>query len=263
MSKTIISVLFLASCVSLSCALPFKSLTTTSQQRLDKLPDSDFKITLAESDPVRSQGFLTLTPNLTQTPILSYPSVEQQISQTELLPGATVIPHSHPRSSELFLLLRGTATVSMRMEGPSPRFITNTLSPRQLAVIPEGLIHSAICISHSPCFFITTFSTADPGFVALDNILLFQFHAKAFNTKTKFPLVPEQFGGFSSQFAPVSSHLAPFSSPLAPFSSQRKGFPYQYGGFSNRFGEIGNPFDKVPTESEKVPTDIEKFLKQY
>lgn len=71
-------------------------------------------------------------------------------------------PHTHPRATEMLLMIEGEMRVGFFMENGA-RFIGNTLKLGQATVFPQGSIHFEINTGCTPATFIAAFNHQDPG----------------------------------------------------------------------------------------------------
>ena len=77
-------------------------------------------------------------------------------------PCGLIQPHTHPRSDELVLSIKGRMETGLFQENGA-RFINNTISDGQVVVFPKGSIHYAQNIDCETAYFVASFNSADPG----------------------------------------------------------------------------------------------------
>lgn len=132
---------------------------------LDKLnilsQDSDFKFDFntAKQGAQGAGGFIT-TANMATMPatILTDSSMAIGI----LGPCGFATPHSHPRASELNLIIEGTLQSSMTLEN-SARNMNQTLTKLQMTIFPQGSMHMEINPDCSNATFVAAFTNNDAG----------------------------------------------------------------------------------------------------
>lgn len=166
---SVLPILIIAVLCNISFSLVPSFGTITADAYRAALTDEDFKITLDSGLPLTGNGFRARFANLSAFPILAANDVQQQFADAYLNPGTAFVRHFHPRSSEVVLVLRGAVRVAFEFEGPNPRSVSNIVRRGEFAVIPTALVHTSICVSRGPCYFVAVFNTADPGIVPVDS----------------------------------------------------------------------------------------------
>jgi oxalate decarboxylase/phosphoglucose isomerase-like protein (cupin superfamily) len=71
-------------------------------------------------------------------------------------------PHTHPRSSELNLVIEGTVYTQLMTEN-NARVVTNKLERYQMTVFPKGALHTEFNPTCENATFVASFSDSDPG----------------------------------------------------------------------------------------------------
>lgn len=71
-------------------------------------------------------------------------------------------PHTHPRATEMFLMIEGEMKVGFFMENGA-HFIGNNVKLGQATVFPQGSIHFEINTQCTPATFVAAFNHQDPG----------------------------------------------------------------------------------------------------
>ncbi|XP_019191289.1 PREDICTED: germin-like protein subfamily 1 member 17 [Ipomoea nil] len=97
------------------------------------------------------------------------------VVRTELGPGGLIPPHTHPRSCEFILVVRGTVysgfvAVDPRNLGKT-RLFEKTLKAGDVFVIPQGLIHFTHNVGAGNATLFTAFNSQNAGFITLANEL--------------------------------------------------------------------------------------------
>ncbi|KAI4289922.1 MAG: hypothetical protein L6R35_000795 [Caloplaca aegaea] len=71
-------------------------------------------------------------------------------------------PHTHPRSTELNLVVRGTLETQFTCENGA-RTIHNTLGTNQMTAFPQGALHTEFNLNCEDTVFVAGFASEDPG----------------------------------------------------------------------------------------------------
>ena len=83
-----------------------------------------------------------------------------------LEPCAINLPHTHPRASEINLLIDGQLQLGFFQEN-SASFIMNNLERNQAAVFPIGSIHFEQNLGCTRAIFLAAFNHEDPGILTI------------------------------------------------------------------------------------------------
>ncbi|KAL8763857.1 MAG: hypothetical protein Q9184_000453 [Pyrenodesmia sp. 2 TL-2023] len=71
-------------------------------------------------------------------------------------------PHTHPRSSEINVVVQGTLETEFILENGA-RIIHNTLGTHQMTVFPQGALHTEFNPNCDDAMFVAGFASEDPG----------------------------------------------------------------------------------------------------
>jgi len=71
-------------------------------------------------------------------------------------------PHTHPRATEMLVVMEGEMRVGFFMENGA-QFVGNTLKMGQVSIFPQGSIHFEINTGCTPALFVAAFNSEDPG----------------------------------------------------------------------------------------------------
>lgn len=71
-------------------------------------------------------------------------------------------PHTHPRSSEINIVVEGRLVTNFIAENGAP-LIENTLGQYQMTVFPQGAVHTEFNPDCEPSVFVAGFASEDPG----------------------------------------------------------------------------------------------------
>ncbi|KAL8679215.1 MAG: hypothetical protein Q9224_002360 [Gallowayella concinna] len=71
-------------------------------------------------------------------------------------------PHTHPRSSEINIVVQGSLETEFTLENGA-RTVRNTLNTRQMTVFPQGALHTEFNPNCDDAIFVAGFASEDPG----------------------------------------------------------------------------------------------------
>ncbi|KAI4207733.1 MAG: hypothetical protein LQ346_000383 [Caloplaca aetnensis] len=71
-------------------------------------------------------------------------------------------PHTHPRSSEINVVVQGTLETEFTLENGA-RTVHNTLGTHQMTVFPQGALHTEFNPNCDDAIFVAGFASEDPG----------------------------------------------------------------------------------------------------
>ncbi|TYI47817.1 hypothetical protein E1A91_D13G200500v1 [Gossypium mustelinum] len=101
-------------------------------------------------------------------------------------------PHTHPRASEILVVLEGTLHVGFVTSNPDNRLISKVLYPGDVFVFPVGLIHFQYNIGNTYAVAFAGLSSENPGVITIANAVFgsnpsinADIFAKAFNLDRK------------------------------------------------------------------------------
>ncbi|TYI47802.1 hypothetical protein E1A91_D13G199400v1, partial [Gossypium mustelinum] len=101
-------------------------------------------------------------------------------------------PHTHPRASEVLVVLEGTLHVGFVTSNPDNRLISKVLYPGDVFVFPVGLIHFKYNIGNTYAVAFAGLSSENPGVITIANAVFgsnpsinADILAKAFNLERK------------------------------------------------------------------------------
>ncbi|KAL9344603.1 hypothetical protein Peur_062278 [Populus x canadensis] len=78
-------------------------------------------------------------------------------------------PHTHPRATEILVVVEGTLYVGFVTSNPENRFISKVLYPGDVFVFPFGLIHFQLNIAKTPAVVFAGLSSQNPGTITIAN----------------------------------------------------------------------------------------------
>lgn len=135
--------------------------------------DSAFRLSYAEASLSNFPDYFVQALEVQQFPVLGAVDIQTRLLRFVMRPGSKLATQLHPRGNEIIHVVRGAAKISFTFESdPSVatvlRKVTNVVSAREVALIPQGLIHDVECVSKvHPCVLLTVANSADPGFVVI------------------------------------------------------------------------------------------------
>ena len=116
------------------------------------------------SNPVGS----TVTPaNVAQIPGLNTLGIS--LVRIDYAPYGQNAPHTHPRASEILVVLEGSLYVGFVTSNPDNRLFTKVLYPGEAFVFPEGLIHFQFNMGKTNAVAIAALSSQNPGVITIAN----------------------------------------------------------------------------------------------
>ena len=116
------------------------------------------------SNPVGS----TVTPaNVAQIPGLNTLGIS--MVRIDYAPYGQNAPHTHPRASEILVVLEGSLYVGFVTSNPDNRLFTKVLYPGEAFVFPEGLIHFQFNMGKTNAVAIAALSSQNPGVITIAN----------------------------------------------------------------------------------------------
>ncbi|KGN66715.1 germin-like protein subfamily 1 member 17 [Cucumis sativus] len=77
-------------------------------------------------------------------------------------------PHTHPRATEILVVVEGTLLVGFVTSNPNKLF-TKVLNKGDVFVFPIGLIHFQFNVGHSPALAFAGLSSQNPGVITIAN----------------------------------------------------------------------------------------------
>jgi quercetin dioxygenase-like cupin family protein len=116
------------------------------------------------SNPVGS----TVTPvNVMQIPGLNTLGIS--LARIDFGPFGLNPPHTHPRATEILVVLEGSLYVGFVTSNPDNQLFTKVLYPGDAFVFPEGLIHFQLNTGKTNAVAISGLSSQNPGVITVAN----------------------------------------------------------------------------------------------
>ncbi|CAD6230142.1 unnamed protein product [Miscanthus lutarioriparius] len=104
--------------------------------------------------------------NSTRATVATFPGLNTlgvSITRVDLAPGGLNPPHSHPRASELVMVLKGEVMVGFTTG--ANRLFSKVVRENELFVVPRGLQHFQLNNGTGDAVFIAMFDAQSPGVV--------------------------------------------------------------------------------------------------
>ncbi|KAL6614664.1 hypothetical protein ACP70R_036934 [Stipagrostis hirtigluma subsp. patula] len=104
--------------------------------------------------------------NSTRATVSMFPGLNTlglSITRTDLALGGLNPPHSHPRASELVMVLKGEVTVGFTTG--TNRLYSKAVRENELFVVPRGLQHYQLNTGAGDAVFVAMFDSQSPGLV--------------------------------------------------------------------------------------------------
>lgn len=83
----------------------------------------------------------------------------------DFAPWGIVSPHTHPRATEILVVIEGTLLVGFVTSNPDNKLITKVLQKGDVFVFPEGLIHFQQNVGPGNAFSFSGLSSQNPGVI--------------------------------------------------------------------------------------------------
>ncbi|KAK4347418.1 hypothetical protein RND71_033757 [Anisodus tanguticus] len=87
------------------------------------------------------------------------------IGRADFAPNGFSPPHTHPRASEIVLVLEGCVEIGFVTSHPENRLFTKTLEVGDFFTVPQGLVHFQRNVGEANAATITAFSSQFPGLI--------------------------------------------------------------------------------------------------
>ncbi|KAL5977261.1 hypothetical protein ACLOJK_021605 [Asimina triloba] len=85
----------------------------------------------------------------------------------DLAPGGVNPPHTHPRASEILVVLKGTMLAAFVTSNPDNRHIFKVLKKGDVFVFPEGLLHYQKNVGDGNAVAIAGLNSQNPGVISV------------------------------------------------------------------------------------------------
>lgn len=120
--------------------------------------------------PGNTSNFLgsSITPaNVAQIPGLNTLGIS--MVRIDYAPWGLNPPHTHPRASEILMVLEGSLHVGFVTSNPENRLISKVLKKGDVFVFPIGLVHFQRNVGYGNAVAIAALSSQNPGVITIAN----------------------------------------------------------------------------------------------
>ena len=133
-------------------------------------PEDFFFPGLLNRQNTSNQLGFTVTPvNVMNLPGLNTLGIS--LARLDFAPFGLNPPHTHPRATEVIVVLEGTLYVGFVTSNPENRLFAKTLYPGDVFVFPEGLIHFQLNVAKTNAVAIAGLSSQNSGVIQIaDNV---------------------------------------------------------------------------------------------
>ncbi|GLT54749.1 hypothetical protein SLA2020_279220 [Shorea laevis] len=106
---------------------------------------------------------------LTVDNILGLNTLGISLARLDFAPYGLVPPHTHPRASEILVVVEGTLYVGFVTSNPDNRFFTKILNAGDVFAFPIGLIHFEFNVGKTNAVAFALLGSQNPGVITIAN----------------------------------------------------------------------------------------------
>ncbi|GJM93383.1 hypothetical protein PR202_ga09934 [Eleusine coracana subsp. coracana] len=140
--------------------------------------------------------------NATRATASTFPGLNTlglSITRVDMAPGGLNPPHSHPRASELVMVLKGEVTVGFTTS--ANQLFSKAVRENELFVVPRGLQHFQLNTGAGDAVFVAMFDSQSPGAVTPTFSLFATKPAMPMEVLAKtFLMTEDEVGAMKSKF---------------------------------------------------------------
>ncbi|KAJ9551674.1 hypothetical protein OSB04_015719 [Centaurea solstitialis] len=110
--------------------------------------------------------------NVTQVFVAQLPGLNTfgiSMARIDFAPHGINPPHTHPRATEILVVISGSIEVGFVTSNPDNRLLTKVLEMGDVFVFPQGLIHFQRNVGHGYAVAIAGLSSQNPGAITIAN----------------------------------------------------------------------------------------------
>jgi quercetin dioxygenase-like cupin family protein len=108
---------------------------------------------------------------LTVEKIFGLNTLGVSLARLDFAPYGLIPPHTHPRASEILVVLEGSLYVGFVTSNPDNRLITKTLNAGDVFAFPIGLIHFEFNVGNTNAVAFAFLGSQNPGLITIaDNV---------------------------------------------------------------------------------------------
>lgn len=141
--------------------------------------------------------------NSTRATVTTFPGLNTlgvSVTRVDLAPGGLNPPHSHPRASELVMVLKGEVMVGFTTA--ANRLFSKVVRENELFVVPRGLQHFQLNTGAGDAVFVAMFDSQSPGLVTPTFAMFATKPAMPMEVLTKtFLMGEDEVSAMKSKFA--------------------------------------------------------------
>ncbi|XP_039127570.1 putative germin-like protein 2-1 [Dioscorea cayenensis subsp. rotundata] len=107
-----------------------------------------------------------LGTNITTASVFQLPGLNTlglTLVRIDYAPGGVNPPHTHPRATEIIVVLEGTIYAGFVSSSPNDTLYSKVLSAGDVFVFPQGLTHFNMNYGHSNAVALVAFNSQNPG----------------------------------------------------------------------------------------------------
>ncbi|KAK4282364.1 hypothetical protein QN277_013751 [Acacia crassicarpa] len=120
---------------------------------------------LKQGDTSGSLGSSVTVVDITK--ILGLNTLGISLARLDFAPKGLNPPHTHPRATEILVVLEGTLHVGFVTSNPENRLFTKVLNKGDVFVFPIGLIHFQLNVGKTNAVAISGLSSQNPGLITI------------------------------------------------------------------------------------------------
>ncbi|XP_061359605.1 germin-like protein subfamily 1 member 11 [Gastrolobium bilobum] len=128
---------------------------------------NDFFFSLKQGNTSNPLGFKVTPASVNE--ILGLNTLGMSLARIDFAPKGLNPPHTHPRGTEILVVLEGTLYVGFVTSNPENRLITKVLNKGDVFVFPIGLIHFQFNVGYANAVAISGLSSQNPGVITIAN----------------------------------------------------------------------------------------------
>lgn len=134
--------------------------------KLVKAEDFVFRGLNIAGNTMNKQGSNVTLVNVDRLPGLNTLGIS--LARLDYAPYGLNPPHTHPRGTEILVVVEGTLLVGFVTSNPNKLF-TKVLNKGDVFVFPIGLIHFQLNVGHAPALAFAGLSSQNPGVITIAN----------------------------------------------------------------------------------------------
>lgn len=154
-------------CVAINNSDVFVNGKVCKDPKLATADDFFFSGLLTPQNTSNPVGSMVTPVNVMQ--ILGLNTLGISLARIDFAPYGLNPPHTHPRGTEILVVLEGTLYVGFVTSNPDNRLFTKVLYPGDVFVFPQGLIHFQFNQGKTNAVALAGLSSQNPGVITIAN----------------------------------------------------------------------------------------------